>query len=316
MRNDIKSPENAKTYLQKRFVEEKKIIALQRNPPFPKLIMFELTNICNHTCDFCYSKDMKRRKKIIDVNLTEKLLKRANELGATEVGFSTTGEALANKKLFDYIKYAKELGFKYTFFSTNGALFNDFYINECFNSGLDSIKFSVNAGSRETYKKIHGKDEFNKVIEIIKNLHSEKIKRNSDLKIMATFVTTETNSNEQQALDNKINEYVDEILFVQQIELTGETNSGAVSLPCHYIFNKVHITAEGYLTACCVDYENNLIINDLNETDLLDAWNSKLYQAFRQRHLDKDIKGLLCDSCINRKVVKYGTLSETLNLKA
>ena len=31
-------------------------------------------------------------------------------------------------------------------------------------NGLDSIKFSIHGGTKDTYKKIHGKDDFDRVI--------------------------------------------------------------------------------------------------------------------------------------------------------
>ena len=29
--------------------------------------------------------------------------------------------------------------------------------------------------------------------------------------------------------------------------------------PCEMLWNRLHLTADGYLTACCVDYENDLV---------------------------------------------------------
>ena len=37
-------------------------------------------------------------------------------------------------------------------------------------------------------------------------------------------------------------------------------------------FNRIHVTWEGYLTLCCVDYQNYLIVEDLNKISLWDAY--------------------------------------------
>lgn len=37
---------------------------------------------------------------------------------------------------------------------------------------------------------------------------------------------------------------------------------------CPLTFNKLHITCEGYITACCADFQNYLAVADLNNTKL------------------------------------------------
>ncbi|MBU0690573.1 SPASM domain-containing protein, partial [bacterium] len=58
-------------------------------------------------------------------------------------------------------------------------------------------------------------------------------------------------------------------------------------------------------TTCCVDYENNLTVADLNQVSLKDGWESTVYQEFRKRHMQKDVKGTLCEVCITRKLKSY-----------
>ena len=56
--------------------------------------------------------------------LVYRALKEAQEEGSEAVGLYATGEPFLNKKLEDFIKYAKEIGFKYVFVTTNGAAAN------------------------------------------------------------------------------------------------------------------------------------------------------------------------------------------------
>ena len=79
------------------------------------------------------------------------------------------------------------------------------------------------------------------------------------------------------------------------------------------IFNRMHISSEGYLTACCEDYQNYLASYDLNKVSLNDAWNGKIMQNLRQKHIDKDLKNLICESCIfGTKIDKIEPLSKDL----
>lgn len=36
-------------------------------------------------------------------------------------------------------------------------------------------------------------------------------------------------------------------------------------MPCGMLFNYLHITYEGYLNACCVDFDNMIAIADLKQ---------------------------------------------------
>ena len=73
-------------------------------------------------------------------------------------------------------------------------------------------------------------------------------------------------------------------------DLLKVSNSVADSLDINFnktkkvIFVQYHsidymLPCEGYLTACCVDYQNYLTIADLNLVSIGDAWKSK---AFRE----------------------------------
>ena len=43
-------------------------------------------------------------------------------------------------------------------------------MEKAINNGLDSIKFSIHGGTSETYKKIHGKNDFERVIKNLNGL--------------------------------------------------------------------------------------------------------------------------------------------------
>ncbi|MGB9593776.1 MAG: SPASM domain-containing protein [Anaerolineae bacterium] len=71
--------------------------------------------------------------------------------------------------------------------------------------------------------------------------------------------------------------------------------------PCPMLFNRVHITYEGYLNACCVDYQNYLAVADLNTLSLRDAWHSESFVELRRKHLAGAVEGTLCYNCLFNK---------------
>ena len=109
-------------------------------------------------------------KKKADSKMVYRILEEAKNEGSVSVGLFATGEPFLNKDLENYIKFAKKIGYEYIFINTNGAAATLKRMQNAIASGLDSIKFSINAGTKETYKKIHGKDDFERVI---KNLFGD-----------------------------------------------------------------------------------------------------------------------------------------------
>lgn len=51
--------------------------------------------------------------------------------------------------------------------TTNGSLATPSVLSEIFEAGLDSIKFSINAGTAENYEKVHGATGFEKALEAL-----------------------------------------------------------------------------------------------------------------------------------------------------
>ena len=69
-----------------------------------------------------------------------------------------------NNELEIYISFCKRIGFEYIYITTNGVYATADKIEKLCKAGLSSIKFSINSATKETYKKIHGRDNFDIVI--------------------------------------------------------------------------------------------------------------------------------------------------------
>ena len=73
----------------------------------PKNILIELTNACNHKCNFCFNPKSLRKPAVIDINLMSKILEEAFDMGIKEVGFYGTGEPLLVQNITERIAIAK-----------------------------------------------------------------------------------------------------------------------------------------------------------------------------------------------------------------
>jgi len=286
-------------------------------PDFPKNMLMELTNACNHMCIFCTNHKMTRPISQINKKLAYKLLEESYLLGTREVGFYATGEPLMNKDLHLYVKKAKDIGFDYVYITTNGALATPNRIKPIIDAGIDSIKFSINAGTHETYKKMHGEDDFDLVLNNLEWISTYRSESEHTYKIYVSYVITRQNQHELPILKNRIAAYIDhldanpvtnQILMVENTKDLCIDNSSFMTIPCSMVFNRLHITCEGYLTICCVDFQNYLVVADLNKSSLEESWNNDFYVGMRKRHLNNELDKTLCNICASNKIMKIEPL--------
>ncbi|MBF0308646.1 MAG: radical SAM protein [Magnetococcales bacterium] len=295
-------------------------------PPFPKDIMLELSNACNHECLFCASQFMTRKVGRMDKTLLGRLLAEARQLGTTDVGFYTTGEPFVHKELEQFVAQARDLGFGYIYISTNGALASPKRLQALVEAGIHSIKFSINAATRETYRLIHGRDDFDAVLRNLRFISELRRGLDRKLRLFITYIVTNKNSHEVELFKTLFEPLVDELMFfdmksqsgqmVQSLDVlapsaAAEPFSGEPNT-CTMPFNRVHISWEGYLTLCCIDYQNYLAVADLNKMSLEEGWLSPAFRELRRRHLEKRLEGTLCHNCLYSLTSPISPLVEEL----
>ena len=295
------------------------------NPEFPKVMLMETTNCCNHNCIFCSHSKMTRPKGFMREELAYRILKEAYQGGVEEVGFYMLGEPLLDQNLEKYIKYAKEQGFSYTFLTTNGFLLDEKRMISIIDSGLDSIKFSFNGGCRDHYHFAHGVDCFQQVRNNIIRLSDYRKDNKLNFKIYISSVLTRYTQEDEKDINEIFASYVDDIDIIYCHNQCGNMNDeveNALAIEgeygvvpqngfCFYPFNRLHITYEGYLTLCCADFQNFLVVEDLNNISLKDAWSSERFQQIRKRHMDRNLERTLCYNCINNTISNIEPLLES-----
>lgn len=287
-------------------------VIFSETPPFPQNMLMELTNCCNHECVFCGYKNMKRKKIVCDKARMLDLMRQAYENGTREIGFYMIGEPFLCKDLPEYVEAAHDLGFEYIYLTTNGVLATLERMKELIKKGLCSIKLSVNGATRATYAAVHGKDDFDVLKSNIEQLNEYVTRENIDFPIFISFIKNELNKDDIDLLYHEFTNIVDRIYvfdccnqaagmadMISRGVVTKESLKPGSTCPCEMIFNRIHITCEGYLNACCSDVEGYLSAVDLRDFTLAEAWNSEKMVELRRRHLNNELGHTLCNSCIN-----------------
>ena len=275
---------------------------LSEMPPFPRALLVEVANICNHKCSFCAYTKMTRANKFIDKETFSSIVSQAYVLGAREIGLHGGSEPLTCKHLDQHIQTCTDIGYEYIYFTTNGTLGTPNKWKSYIDAGLHSVKFSINGGDEETYQRVHGKNEFHKAIESVKFVSEYRKKIDRPLYLAVSFVESADNAGSFDRLKAIVSPLVDEIFHAvagnQSGQMPGLGVAPTIPEICHIPFNQVNITREGYLRGCCNDYQNMLVVEDLTKVSLKDAWEGEFAKMLRKNHLEGTVQGTLCFNCI------------------
>ena len=281
-------------------------------PPFPKTnFLMELSNVCNHACIFCAHQKMQRKVGKIKKELAIDILKQAYELGTREVGFYATGEPFLVPELSEYIREAKKIGYTYVYLTSNGSIATPDKLRAVIDAGLDSLKFSINAPQRKLYEFIHGRDDFDAVMEHLKYLNHYRKESGKNFKIYVTGILTRFTENLQDKYHEVFDELADQVVFKFVYNQGGYMPEIDPWLRCecdheerrrcNLPFDAISVTYEGYLSIENADYENMLIVADLNKVPLRDGWYGETMKDMRRKFLQDDLGGTLCDGCVHHE---------------
>lgn len=300
--------------------------------PFPDNIMIEVTNACNLRCGMCYQRSMNRPKGFMRRELFERVISQAAELGIGNAGLFTTGEAFLHPEIFEFIRIAKERGIGYVYITTNGVLLDERKIGLVFDSGLDSIKFSIDAATRETYESERPGGDWDRLLDNIRLLRDGREQRGRGPRLFGSYVITAGNVAEAGRFRQMFTGLLDEVYFSyvgsqggNQTEenkakitawLAEQTRSSRLPEerwnPCNLLWNRFVVTYDGKLTICCVDFEARLVYGDLLESTLAECWNSEKMRHYRSVHRERRFDELpMCREC-DAVRIDYRKLDEAL----
>ena len=277
---------------------------------FPKEIMIEATNYCNHRCFFCGSTVSKRPRCYIEPDLALKLINEAYSLGCRKISFHGMGEPFLCKDLPSFVREAKKLGYEYIYLDTNGSLATPGVVDPVLDAGLDSLKFSIHASTAETYYKITNNDCFDKVYENAKYISRYIKDHKLKCKTIAYFALSTINESESEEFEEMMKPYFSEV-WVMPIHNGSGVKPGnekyAVDTsrfepqnkwPCFEMFSRLIINCEGKAIACCTDWTGNLVYGDTHTESLEEIWNNETIRRLRQMHQTADTLPPVCRSCM------------------
>ena len=130
---------------------------LEKGDCAPVYIEVGVTNRCNHKCIFCALDWIAHGGKDIEKNALNSALEGMVKSGVKSVMFAGEGEPLLHKNISEFVENAKNYGLDVSI-TTNGTRLTHEKANLIL-PFLSWIRFSIDAGSKESYAKVHGTKE-------------------------------------------------------------------------------------------------------------------------------------------------------------
>lgn len=176
-----------------------------------------LAGACNHRCIFCSLDYMGYKPLLLSREILCERIKEMQMRGLKSIVFAGTGEPLLNRNAADIINDTKRAGVDAAL-STNGVLFTEDIAKECMDS-ISWIRFSVSAGTEDTYKKIHrGQD--GDLERVFNNIYdAAQLKKKNDWKTVlgVQIVMIPENADEIMILAKKVKELGADLFSVKSV---------------------------------------------------------------------------------------------------
>jgi MoaA/NifB/PqqE/SkfB family radical SAM enzyme len=128
----------------------------------PVCLYLEVTNRCNLLCETC-PRTFETLEPPADMSW-ELFLHIVDQLpNIARVVLHGVGEPMLVKALPRMIRHLKDRG-TYVLFNTNGTLMQPKRFQALIDTGLDELRVSLDAADRESYRRVRGKDFFDRIV--------------------------------------------------------------------------------------------------------------------------------------------------------
>lgn len=301
----------------------------------PIMAQIEPTLYCNFKCQICINPVTDREKRHLKLGEFKDILNGIPSL--RKISLVGAGEPLLNPDIFEMILYAKSSRI-ITGLATNGALLSDHVCAKIKNTGVDWINISIDSANKDKFEAIRKGADFQQILDNIKRLVETKGDSSSpDISLWFVVMKDNFNElpgvirlakelgikNVSAQLQHTWGKPLFESLVSKSggqipcLELKNTLRQAKsiadhekvlfdyVNIPdsslnryCKWPWRACYITADGFVTPCCMHGSDPRIINfgNIFKEKFDSIWNNALYQNFRQQLKSKNIPSI-CVGC-------------------
>jgi radical SAM protein with 4Fe4S-binding SPASM domain len=282
---------------------------------FPVTVNIELVNRCNLSCIMCYTINHKGEKHTLTLDQMRAMGKEMKKYNLPAMIVGLGSEALLYKEFREIVDICHESGVMDLILYTNGVLLTRETSEFLVKSGVTRLHVSLDAATPETYIKIRGKPELERIEKNIDTFLEVRKSLGSELPILRiAFCVQPENLHERGAFLRKWEGKADRVDFQLMVpeKHVDDVKNGAVDIQktagyfhqelldkpwCSMPFNSLSVWADGVVTPCCAFMGKNLPLGNIKERTLHDIWHGpeieKIRDEFRTGKLNPS-----CELCI------------------
>jgi len=285
----------------------------------PKRIVIETVFGCNARCSMCpIDQPTQREKGFMPMRdfckVVDALIPYRDRVKMFDL--FGLGEPLLDPFIFDRINYVKRKGFTGLSISTNAHLLSSDKQKKLLESGIETIIFSIDGVKKETHEAIRARTDFSRVVKNATDTIRLRDKMGSKTRFVVRFIHQPRNRDEwepfhqfwSQALSKdkgdilnryKMHNWSGKVMGKEEV-LYGEKSDDAIkTMPCHHIFEKLVILADGSVGLCFEDIlDAQFGFGNAIEEDPIEVFNSIRYNKIRRLHIEGKRFNLgICKEC-------------------
>jgi MoaA/NifB/PqqE/SkfB family radical SAM enzyme len=306
----------------------------ERMSSTPVIIQIEPTIYCNLECVMCVNPSNGRKKRHMALSEFKRAVDSMPHL--KKISLVGAGEPLMNPEFFEMIAYAKSRGILIGF-ATNGMLLNEMNSKKIFDSRVDWLNISIDSSDKMRYEAIRKGAKFDLLTKNLERFIEMKdrasipevsvwfvmmsenledlpdvIKFSKSIGVDKVSVQLEHNWSNNKIKSRMVDRYSEvfyaRVKTVLKKAVDVAVKSGVyfsfVNMPdpkssraCKWPWKSCYITAEGFVTPCCLQGSDPNIINfgNIFVEDFSAIWNNSAYQNFRKALRSKELPSICVD---------------------
>lgn len=263
---------NPRRRANRAFVEE--LYADGRHTPFPVHLIVETTNVCNLDCVFCNRIVMSRPVQTMKYEVFQKIVDEAVANNVYSMSLYMLGEPMMNKRIREFVNYAKKMGIPYVDISTNGH----YDLKPLLGTALDELIISIDGNTKETFEALREKSNWETVIKNVDEFLDAKAAGRYEYPFVRMQII------DLQQTHGEINGFIErwlpkaDVIYLKKFEEMrqsfDEEHSKGLRLveekeepriPCKQLFFTLNVNSNGDITLCCHDPHGYLVVGNIEK---------------------------------------------------
>jgi radical SAM protein with 4Fe4S-binding SPASM domain len=237
----------------------------------------------------------------MDLDLYKRVIDEAVSYGVKKVSIENFGETFLDPTIFEKAAYARERGLK-TLTITNASLIDDEYAKRILDN-FDVIRMSIYGMTKEVYEGIHVKLKYDVIhANVDRLIEMRNSRKDSNTRIEIYFLLMDENEHELQMFLDKYETRVAGV-SVWRPHNWGDgrefRNITEKKISCGRPFvGPLQVQWDGKVVPCCYDYNNQIVLGDLNKQTIQEVMSGDKYKALRKAHDEGDFEKFpFCNGC-------------------